>query len=88
MGVSMRVAMPGITLIILFCGQYLRDPPLSHTIRVRILAGRRTQVAKGEVCKTSMQRFKSARRLHHSQHIIEFINSRDRLLARISHQVS
>jgi hypothetical protein len=26
--------------------------------------GRRTQVAKGEVCKTSMQRFKSARRLH------------------------
>jgi hypothetical protein len=24
---------------------------------------RRTQVAKGEVCKTSMQRFKSARRL-------------------------
>jgi hypothetical protein len=27
------------------------------------LAGRRTQVAKGEVCKTSMQRFESARRL-------------------------
>ena len=25
---------------------------------------RRTQVAKGEVCKTFMQRFKSARRLH------------------------
>jgi hypothetical protein len=25
--------------------------------------GRRTQVAKGEVCKTSMQRFESARRL-------------------------
>jgi hypothetical protein len=31
-----------------------------------MLAGshrRRTQVAKGEVCKTSMQRFESARRL-------------------------
>jgi hypothetical protein len=27
-------------------------------------AGRRTQVAKGEVCKTSIQRFESARRLH------------------------
>jgi hypothetical protein len=27
------------------------------------MLGRRTQVAKGEVCKTSMQRFKSARRL-------------------------
>jgi hypothetical protein len=26
--------------------------------------GRRTQVVKGEVCKTSMQRFESARRLH------------------------
>src|SRR5574341_638878 len=26
-------------------------------------AGRRTQVVKGEVCKTSMQRFESARRL-------------------------
>lgn len=25
--------------------------------------GRRTQVVKGEVCKTSMQRFESARRL-------------------------
>ena len=25
---------------------------------------RRTQVAKGEVCKTSIQRFESARRLH------------------------
>src|SRR5262245_26994068 len=25
---------------------------------------RRTQVVKGEVCKTSMQRFESARRLH------------------------
>jgi hypothetical protein len=29
-----------------------------------VLMGRRTQVAKGEVCKTSMQRFESARRLH------------------------
>ena len=28
--------------------------------------GRRTQVAKGEVCKTSMQRFESARRLQPS----------------------
>ena len=28
--------------------------------------GRRTQVVKGEVCKTSMQRFESARRLHFS----------------------
>ena len=27
-------------------------------------AGRRTQVVKGEVCKTSIQRFESARRLH------------------------
>jgi hypothetical protein len=26
-------------------------------------SGRRTQVVKGEVCKTSMQRFESARRL-------------------------
>ena len=29
-----------------------------------IVIGRRTQVVKGEVCKTSMQRFESARRLH------------------------
>ena len=29
-----------------------------------IIKGRRTQVVKGEVCKTSMQRFESARRLH------------------------
>lgn len=28
-----------------------------------IKRGRRTQVVKGEVCKTSMQRFESARRL-------------------------
>ena len=27
-------------------------------------AGRRTQVVKGAVCKTAMQRFDSARRLH------------------------
>ena len=32
----------------------------SHAKRLR----RRTQVAKGEVCKTSIQRFESARRLH------------------------
>ena len=31
-----------------------------------IIKGRRTQVVKGEVCKTSMQRFESARRLHFS----------------------
>jgi hypothetical protein len=31
---------------------------------LRIGVGRRTQVVKGEVCKTSMQRFESARRLH------------------------
>jgi hypothetical protein len=29
-----------------------------------VFLGRRTQVVKGEVCKTSMQRFESARRLH------------------------
>jgi hypothetical protein len=28
------------------------------------LVGRRTQVVKGEVCKTSMHRFESDRRLH------------------------
>jgi hypothetical protein len=33
---------------------------------IMLEAGRRTQVAKGEVCKTSMQRFESARRLHNS----------------------
>lgn len=31
-----------------------------------IASRRRTQVVKGEVCKTSMQRFESARRLHSS----------------------
>ena len=31
------------------------------------LSRRRTQVVKGEVCKTSMQRFESARRLHISR---------------------
>ena len=41
-------------------------------------SGRRTQVVKGEVCKTSMQRFESARRL---QILIDFIdNSNPRLL--------
>jgi len=30
---------------------------------LHIKNGRRTQVVKGEVCKTSMQRFESARRL-------------------------
>jgi hypothetical protein len=34
--------------------------------------GRRTQVVKGEVCKTSMQRFESARRLHI---IPDFVNN-------------
>jgi hypothetical protein len=34
-----------------------------------IKLGRRTQVVKGEVCKTSMQRFESARRL---QILIDF----------------
>ena len=29
--------------------------------------GRRTQVVKGEVCKTSMQRFESARRLQQAR---------------------
>ena len=36
-----------------------------------IHTGRRTQVVKGEVCKTSMQRFESARRLHI---IIDFVD--------------
>ena len=31
---------------------------------LNLKARRRTQVVKGEVCKTSMQRFESARRLH------------------------
>ena len=35
-----------------------------------IHSGRRTQVVKGEVCKTSMQRFESARRL---QIIFDFV---------------
>jgi uncharacterized protein YecE (DUF72 family) len=43
--------------------QDLHDFPVSHTMLCRI-DWRRTQVAKGEVCKTSMQRFESARRLH------------------------
>ena len=37
-------------------------------------SGRRTQVVKGEVCKTSMQRFESARRL---QILIDFIDNSD-----------
>ena len=36
-------------------------PDIFDTISFRLW--RRTQVAKGEVCKTSMQRFESARRL-------------------------
>ena len=39
---------------------------LARSIRIRYdnrLLRRRTQVAKGEVCKTSIQRFESARRL-------------------------
>ena len=35
--------------------------------------GRRTQVVKGEVCKTSMQRFESARRLHSSRTVMVLI---------------
>jgi hypothetical protein len=37
-----------------------------------IKIGRRTQVVKGEVCKTSMQRFESARRL---QFLLDFSGS-------------
>ena len=37
---------------------------------LRIGVGRRTQVVKGEVCKTSMQRFESARRL---QILLDFV---------------
>ena len=33
-------------------------------------AGRRTQVAKGAVCKTAMRRFEPARRLH-KQHLCD-----------------
>ncbi len=39
-------------------------------------SGRRTQVVKGEVCKTSMQRFESARRL---QTLIDLIGIHTRL---------
>ena len=42
-------------------------PAVLATLGKMMLAsklGRRTQVVKGEVCKTSMQRFESARRLH------------------------
>ena len=38
--------------------------------------GRRTQVAKGEVCKTFMQRFESARRLRVAQ-VVELVDTRD-----------
>jgi hypothetical protein len=34
--------------------------------------GRRTQVVKGEVCKTSMQRFESARRLQLLPDLLSF----------------
>jgi hypothetical protein len=38
--------------------------------------GRRTQVVKGEVCKTSMQRFESARRLQFLLNLITIPISR------------
>jgi hypothetical protein len=44
---------------------------------LRIGVGRRTQVVKGEVCKTSMQRFESARRLHF---LLDFVETPNPLL--------
>ena len=38
--------------------------PVGYNDTSAVQGWRRTQVAKGEVCKTSMQRFESARRLH------------------------
>lgn len=46
--------------------------------------GRRTQVVKGEVCKTSMQRFESARRLHFPVDITTVSNPRPLLTKEIS----
>ena len=40
---------------------YRVETPTSHMLQYFL--GRRTQVVKGEVCKTSMRRFESARRL-------------------------
>jgi hypothetical protein len=48
-------------------------PAVLATLGKMMLAsklGRRTQVVKGEVCKTSMQRFESARRLQFLLHLI------------------
>src|SRR5919198_4855698 len=45
-----------------------------------LILGRRTQVVKGEVCKTSMQRFESARRLHYSEYSEPF-SGRGRTIA-------
>lgn len=43
--------------------RHLRESAASNTMSGASMR-RRTQVAKGEVCKTSIQRFESARRLH------------------------
>jgi hypothetical protein len=59
-------------------------PAVLATLGEMMLAnklGRRTQVVKGEVCKTSMQRFESARRLH-----IIFDFSKNSQSATSSHQ--
>src|SRR2546428_6103974 len=37
---------------------------ITRTVSSVLTSGRRSQVAKAEVCKTSIQRFESARRLH------------------------
>src|SRR5439155_4459260 len=37
---------------------------ITCTVSSVLTSGRRSQVAKAEVCKTSIQRFESARRLH------------------------
>ena len=38
---------------------------ITCTVSSVLTSGRRSQVAKAEVCKTSIQRFESARRLHY-----------------------
>ena len=43
----------------------------------RSLFRRRSQVAKAEVCKTSIQRFKSARRLNFFAGMAEQVDARD-----------
>ena len=49
-----------------------------------IASGRRTQVVKGEVCKTSMQRFESARRLQCGYIFIQQSYPRPRLTKKLS----